>query len=173
MKYKINLIRKKQESFFDSLIFFLLNYLRYILVITQIIVIAVFFYKFKVDQEIIDLKESVDQKKEIVSISQPLIKEAKALDLKMGYANKIITYQTKFGSTLVYFLGRFPESLWLTSLKITGDSIEAVGTGADANVIRFFYERLKKEKKFKKIDLLNVSKNMSGFSFLLKLSNFQ
>lgn len=173
MKYKINLLKKKKEGLFDSLIFFLLNYLRYILVITQIVVIAVFFYKFKVDQEIIDLKESVDQKKEIIAISQPLIKEAKALDLKMGYLDSIIKNQTKTELMIGYFLSFFPDGLWLESLKVNEDRVEATGFGPDASIIKGFYERLKKEKKFAEIKLENVAKNITDFSFTLKLSKFK
>jgi len=73
MRYNINLIEKKEVSLLDRLIFFCLNYLRYIIVITQLVVIGVFFYRFQIDQRIIDLKEGVDQKKEIVKIVLPLL----------------------------------------------------------------------------------------------------
>ena len=65
MKYKINLITRRKEKVVDKVIYFVMNYLRYILVITQIIVIGVFFYRFKIDQEMVDLQEAVQQKKEI------------------------------------------------------------------------------------------------------------
>ncbi len=172
MKYKINLINRQKKSFFDSLIFFLLNYLRYILVITQIIVIAVFFYKFQVDQQIIDLKESVDQKKEIITISQPLIKEAKTLDLKMGYLDSIMKNQDKFDAILVYFLSRFPDALWLKSLSIKENTVLAQGYGPDASIIRAFYERLKKDNKFKKVELKNITKDIGGYVFSLNMENF-
>ncbi|MDO8741626.1 MAG: hypothetical protein Q7J11_00595, partial [Candidatus Roizmanbacteria bacterium] len=61
MKYKINLLEKKETSLLDKLTFFGLNYLRYIIVITQLVVIGVFFYRFQIDQSIIDLKEGVNQ----------------------------------------------------------------------------------------------------------------
>ena len=68
MRYKINLLEKKELNLLDKLTFFCLNYLRYIIVITQLVVIGVFFYRFQIDQRIIDLKEGVEQKKEIVQI---------------------------------------------------------------------------------------------------------
>jgi len=68
MRHRINLLEKKEQSLLDRLTFFGLNYLRYIIVITQLVVIGVFFYRFQIDQRIIDLKEGVEQKKEIVNI---------------------------------------------------------------------------------------------------------
>ena len=73
MRYKINLLEKKDIGLLDKLTFFSLNYLRYIIVITQLVVIGVFFYRFQIDQKIIDLKEGVEQKKEIVKIVLPLL----------------------------------------------------------------------------------------------------
>ncbi len=57
MKYKINLLLKKEEGILDKIYIFLVNYLRYIIVITQFVVIGVFFYRLQVDQRVIDLKE--------------------------------------------------------------------------------------------------------------------
>jgi hypothetical protein len=52
-----------------------------------------FFYRFKVDQEIIYLKDAVAQKKEIVNISQSLLKEATAMELKVNQIKPILQKQ--------------------------------------------------------------------------------
>jgi len=82
MKYQINLLPKKEKDFVDRGIYFALHYLRYVLVLTQIVVIAVFFYRFQIDQEIIDLKDELTQKQEIVAVSAPLLSEAQVVDVK-------------------------------------------------------------------------------------------
>ena len=68
----INLFPVSERTFSEKVLYFSLHYLRYIIVLTQITVIAVFFFRFKVDQEIIDLKEKVTQKQEIFKITKPL-----------------------------------------------------------------------------------------------------
>ncbi|QQR63494.1 hypothetical protein IPH70_03205 [Candidatus Roizmanbacteria bacterium] len=80
MTYKINLLSKQEMSLIDKTLYFFLNYLRYILVFTQIIVIGVLFYRFRIDQNIIDLKDSLDQKKEIVQAVKPLLDEAEKVN---------------------------------------------------------------------------------------------
>src|SRR3990167_464161 len=117
MKYKINLLGRRKEQPLERLIYFMLHYLRYILVITQIVVIGVFFYRFKVDQEMVDLQEALDQKKEIIQVSQPLIKEAKREAFKLDQARSIITRQLTLIESLDYLLSLFPENLFLTKLK--------------------------------------------------------
>jgi len=169
MKYKINLIAKKQEDFFERIVYFLLNYLRYILVITQIIVIGVFFYKFKVDQEIIDLKETVDQKKEIITISQPLIKEVKAVDFKMNTIETILKDQNKLVDLISYTISNFPQAIRLIKLDISQKELKMEGTTQDINILKSFYMQIKKDNKFKKIDLQNIKKEDFGFSFNMQI----
>ena len=76
MKYQINLLQEKEKDISGKIIYFALHYLRYILVVTQIVVIAVFFYRFKIDQEVIDLRDELKQKQEIVQVSSPLLKRS-------------------------------------------------------------------------------------------------
>ena len=104
MKYKINLLPQKETTIAEKVMFFLLNYLRYIIVITQLVVIGVFFYRFQIDQKIIDLKESVMQKKEIVEIVLPLLNEASRIDQKSQEINKVIKKQQNFNEMLKYLL---------------------------------------------------------------------
>ena len=113
MKYKINLLTIHKEKPLDRVIYFTLNYLRYILVITQIVVIGVFFYRFKVDQEIVDLQDTIDQKKEIVLVSQPMIKLAKQNSFKLGQVEDIVKKQKNFLNSIDYVLSIFPEKFLL------------------------------------------------------------
>ena len=104
----------------DKVFYFALNYLRYIIVITQLVVIAVFFYRFQIDQKIIDLKEAVDQKKEIVNIVLPLLKEAERIDKKTTEIDKIINNQNSF-SSMISYLSVEPRSdcrsIWAASTR--------------------------------------------------------
>lgn len=173
MKYQINLISIKKESLLDRLIYFSLNYLRYILVITQIVVIFVFFYKFKVDQEIIDLKEAVDQKKEIIEISQSLLKEAKAAELKITQVKPILNDQTALIDQFNYLLSIFPQPLFLTKLKLNEDQTGLEGYSQDVNVIKQFYYQLKEDQKYKDIKLATLKKTKIGFQFVMNLAQYE
>lgn len=172
MRYQINLLSKQEKSFLDKLIYFSLNYLRYVLVITQIVVIFVFFYKFKVDQEIIDLKEAVDQKKEIIEISRPLLKEAEAAEFKINEIKPILKNQTNLLNEFNYLLSIFPEPLFLTKFSIGEKEITLQGHSQDANVIKQFYLVMQKDHKFKNINLKTLKKTEMGYDFVLTLAGF-
>ena len=64
----INLIERPDEnnSLSNQFLSWAFTYGRYIIIITQIIVLSVFFLRFKFDREHADLKESVSQKEAIL-----------------------------------------------------------------------------------------------------------
>ncbi len=172
MKYKINLLSLRQSSWLDRTIYFFLNYLRYILVITQIVVIGVFFYKFKVDQAIVDLTEAVAQKKEIITVSQPLIQEAHDVNFKLQQAETITTNQDKTVSMVDYFLSVFPQDLTLNKLTINVGNLKTEGITQNVAALQVFYLRLKKDKRFSLIDITSIKKTDAGYDFSLNLNQF-
>lgn len=165
-------MRKKEISLIDRLTFFGLNYLRYIIVITQLIVIGVFFYRFQIDQRIIDLKESVEQKKEIVKIVLPLLNEAAKIDKKTTIIEDTLLEQEKFGGMLNYFISSFPETVTLTNMEIKKGSIKVIGDATDAKHLQSFYTTLKKENKFKTVNLQSIKRTEAGYNFILFLDKF-
>lgn len=172
MKYKINLLEKKETSLLDKLTFFGLNYLRYIIVIAQLVVIGVFFYRFKIDQSIIDLKERVNQKKEIAQIVLPLLNEAVKIDKKTLIIEKTIIKQKNFSTMFEYFISSFPETITLTNMEIKGESIKVTGDANNPKHLQAFYLFLKKDKKFKEITFQNIKKTETGYNFILLLNKF-
>jgi len=173
MKYKINLLAQKKERPFDRVIYFVLNYLRYILVITQIVVIGVFFYRFKVDQELVDLEEATEQKREIVQVSQPLIKEAKKEAFKLDQTKLIITKQQALLDAIDYLISLFPENFFLNKIKVSEDVISLVGITQAPDLLNKFLNRVKKEAKFEKIELRNIKKGDRGLEFTFEFSKFR
>lgn len=173
MKYKINLLSQKETSFSERLMFFLLNYLRYIIVLTQLVVIGVFFYRFQIDQRIIDLKESVMQKKEIIEIVFPLLQEASKIDNKTREIDKVIKKQQNFDALIKYLFSVFPETVTLTNLETTEDNLKITGNATDARHLQAFFALLKKENHFANVELKSFKKTETGYSFTMSLDKFK
>lgn len=173
MKYKINLLTRRREKTLDKVIYFALNYLRYILVITQIVVIGVFFYRIKVDQEIVDLEDAINQKKEIVEVSQPLIKKGRIASYKLERATSIINDQESHLLSLNYLLTVFPEGFFLKKMEIAEKTLSLKGITGDINLIRAFFNHLKKDARFGKVNLASIKKIEDGFEFVFELNQFK
>jgi len=173
MKYKINLLPEKEVSFIDKIMYFALNYLRYIIVITQLVVIGVFFYRFQIDQKIIDLKESVDQKKEIVEIVLPLIQEASKIDQKSKEINFVLEKQKIFDGMIKYLVSVFPETITLTNLELTEDSLKITGVASNPKHLQAFFNLLKKDNNFSNVEFSSIKKTETGYIFIMKLDKYR
>lgn len=173
MKYKINLLPEKERDFLDKGIYFVLHYLRYVLVITQIVVISVFFYRFKIDQEIIDLKDELQQKQEIVAVSDPLLKQAEIVDLKTKQIREILVSQAQFSESFTYFLDTFPLHLTIKRLDVRGGVYKFDATTSDPETVRSYIARLKQDKRFKEIVLGSIKREGVDFYVPFLLSDFQ
>jgi len=172
MTYKINLLGRKEESLVDQTLYFFLNYLRYILVFTQIIVIGVLFFRFRVDQNIIDLKDALDQKKEIVTAVKPLLEEAERVNKQTIAILEVTSKQDLQLSALNYILSVFPESVVLTSLNISDGTYTLKGTSTDPRQLQLFYAKLRSERQFKLVSLSNIRRVNAGYVFDLVLTDF-
>ena len=170
MKYNINLVGKKAPNIIDKIIYFFLNYFRYILVFTQLTVLAVFFFRFTVDESIIDLKDSIAQKKAIVQVVQPLLAEAKKINDQAKESTSIVDDQKQTLSSLNYILSIFPATIFLSRLTYEEGLFLLTGTATDPKQLQYFYNRLKKERQFALVDLSNVKRDENGYTFSLQIS---
>lgn len=172
MKYDINLLPPKEQNSVDRLIYFSFHYLRYILVITQLVVIFVFFYRFKVDQEIVDLKDSLRQKEEIVKVASAMMRDSLVVEQKIKHVKTVLDQQKIDEGKLDYVLNIFPEALFLTKLSIDEGNLILEGSTQNAYAVQQFYERLQKDKKFTSVTLGNIKRSETVFIFVISLGGF-
>lgn len=172
MKYHINLVSRKERTSVENVLYFFLNYVRYILVITQLTVIGVLFFRFKIDQSIIDLKDSIDQKKEIIKVFQPSFQEAAKVNTQLTAVQKIINDQTKQNQSIEYLLSRFPSDVFLRRLDLNDGTYTMSGSTVNSQVLRDYYAVLQRDKKFKDVELTNIKREETGYTFTLKAAGY-
>lgn len=164
---RINLLPQKKKKLVDKLIFFGLHYFRYIIVITQIAVISVFFFRFYIDQQIIDYKESFAQKQQILTLTKPLVIEASEISKKTAEASKIIEDQNYRLGTINYIFSNVPTGLSISSF--TWDSkIDIKGEAITPSLVQAMQNRLSKSGHFKEVSVVDIAKNdLGSFNYSL------
>lgn len=150
-KYSINLIPRQNKTFVDKLMYFLLHYFRYIIVLTQIVVISVFFARFSLDQEIVDLKEEFGDRQAILEVVKPFINEVDAYVVKQNDVKKIFKTQDEFLQDFNYVLSVIPLDVKLTSLQKTDKSIHIKGSSASILSIKRLFIKLVKDGRFSNV----------------------
>lgn len=170
IKIKINLLTKEGEaSFIDRLVFFLLHYLRYIVVLTQITVIVVFFFRIMIDQEIIDLEEKINEKEEIIRISKFLIEDGKKYDFALKQVKIITDSQKNSNDYLNITFSSIPKGVWLENFTMTKEKISLSGFSRDPFLVRYLEQQLKKEERFDNVSVEKIIKLDFGYQFIINV----
>lgn len=173
MKILINLFPHQQKTAVDRLVYFGLHYLRHILVITQFVAICVFFYRFTVDQQIVDLRDTLAQKDSIVEATSSLIKSVEELDIKIKNVKTVLSLQTTMQETYTYVFSKIPENIDVSKLSIEGELVQIEGVSASSESIRDFFETIKNEEKFENSELSNIQRDPAGYNFSIQLQGFK
>lgn len=172
-KFNINLSIKRETGFSEDIVYFLLHYFRYILVITQITIIIVFFYRLKIDQEIVDLSDTVMQQKEILNVLQPFIKDVQKKHEQYLMIQSILDKQNLYSQKLNYLLSIFPADFYLTKLIFKENTIFMQGKSTNYLTVMRFYNRVKKDNKFESVVLNFVEKEGEFFTFSFEFKGFK
>jgi Tfp pilus assembly protein PilN len=136
-------------------------------------VIAVLFFRFTIDQNIIDLKDTIFQQEEILKTVKPIIDESEIVDFKIKNIKELMKNQDRFKNQIEYILSIFPSSAYLTRFSVSDNEIVMNGDILDPNHLQAFFNRLKKEKKFAEVNLGTITKSEKGFTFALTLNNYK
>jgi Tfp pilus assembly protein PilN len=162
----INLLQQKQPQAADKLLYFILHYFRYIIVLTQIVVISVFFYRFQEDQKIIDQKESFKQKQHILLITLPIIEEAEAIDLKTTHIEKLLNTQNKTLNNLSFISSVIPKDVAVQKIQVTDSTLQIIGITPNLLSIRSLHKRIKQIKQYGLAKITSIQQNANGtYSF--------
>jgi hypothetical protein len=132
----------------------------------------VFFYRFKVDQEIVNLKDTLSQKKAIVDTTQDLLGLVAILDFKISNINTLYKEQDSIKSVYGYLFRKLPPQITIDNLTIDKGNISLTGQTIDVSVIQSLYESIKFDKAFKEVDLGSIDKSERGYTFTLELKKF-
>lgn len=173
MKYLINLLPEKDRDATDKIIYFAFHYLRYILVITQFVAICVFFFRFKVDQQIVDQRDALTQKRAIVDATQLLLDEVKALDTKVSNIKLLLTRQDKTQAMYNYVFDATPADIQISKLNIKDLIIDMEGFSTNIDLVQQLFEKMKNENKFETVKLTSVDKKEEGYVFRLTLTKYK
>ncbi|MCR4329973.1 MAG: hypothetical protein NUV65_05525 [Candidatus Roizmanbacteria bacterium] len=142
--YKFNLLERKKSAFVTVAVDFLNQYIRYILIITELVVLGVFFVKILLDQRIVDLKEGIDQKNQIIIAALPLIQNNNKMAKKITEIDTLLLAQKSTYTLFTTVLDNVPSSVLLSSFSLKDNTVEVSGTTYNAIDIKKYEKRLKK-----------------------------
>ena len=162
-KKSINLlITERDVSISGQLLTWALTYGRYIIIIIQIVVLSVFFLRFKLDRDHTDLKEAVSQKQALVQSVAELEAEIRAVQKKIAYISQITSNQDLSIRVMQFFQDNTPVDTTFTILNISNDTISFIASAKDLKSFNFLLRRLQQPNRFTDVNLEDIQRKADG-----------
>lgn len=160
----INLVVKDEleESFSGQILSWALTYGRYIIIITQIVVLSVFFLRFKLDRDHTDLKEAVSQKQALVESIADLETDIRRIQGRLTHINQITTQQSALPKVLLFLQNNSPVNMVYSNINLTSEKINFSATAENLRSFNFLLRQLQQDKKFSEVTLEDIARQGSG-----------
>lgn len=160
MSAQINLLPTKEfaESAIGKLLKFSLTYGRYIIVLTQLVVLLSFFSRFSIDRELVDLQESVEQKQAIINSLNGFETEVRLLQGKIAQIKTLKENHDYIRKSVQNIKKTLPEGNRLTQLAITKEMIKINGTSENEESLISFIDNLNSNNLFSSAQISQINK---------------
>jgi len=168
-KALVNLVPKTEfeTSFAGKFLHWSVFYGRYVIILTEIVVILAFFLRFKVDSDISNTNDAIAGKKNIIGANLKFESVYRGVQNRLNQAGKIIV-EPPYWQIMDQITAQIPEGIKITSLTISDHEFNLSGAG-DQPGFNSFIDRILTQKNFKNVFLSDISYNtVSAVKFSLK-----
>jgi len=175
---QINLLPKKgfANSALGSILEFFSTYGRYIIVGTQLIVLMAFFSRFRLDRELTDLRDAVDQKKAIITDLQFFESEVRLLQQRLKNIRDLKQGHDFVRDTLLVVKTVLPPGTLLEDLNIQPFGFGVDGISQDQQAFADLILTLRNSKALDNVSFSNISKSADSeqieFSFSADMKDY-
>jgi len=143
---------------------------RWIVVITELIVIVAFLARFKLDRDIANLSDEINQKQAIIKAYAPFEKKFRETQTRLQVVNQALTQQYNYNSILGEINKSLPNDVVLSSINLDNTELEIKATALTEPGMAGMEATLKQSPLFKRVTLtrVDISGPDSGIEFQIK-----
>lgn len=165
---EISLLPTKEETRLGRFLKWALSFGRWIVIVTELIVILCFLSRFKLDRDLTDLGERIKQQQAIIASFGDLEKDFRNLQKRLSTIEKLEKEQLLVSDLLDELSKTIPLDVTLSELTVKGKEVRISGLSLSEVGFGSFIKALS-ESRLKKVTLENVSKEETGgIEFKLK-----
>lgn len=146
-----------ERTSFGKFLKWLLNIGRWIVIITELIVIIAFLSRFKLDRDLTNLNESIRQKQAIINASSDFEKEFLFLQKRLSTIEGLKKNQVESDKVLELFSQITPAGIQLSNFNINNEKISLTATADSETTFAVFLKNLKQEQKLTNLNLGRVA----------------
>lgn len=164
--HSINLLKNKDADFFSNFIKWALTIGRLIVIVTEIIALSAFVYRFSLDKKLIDLRSEIKQKQTIVEGQKANEEKYRDLHDRISLASNFASLSLEKHKIFKDLLGLTPQGMTLNSLNLSNDKINIEANVRSTPSLGIFVNLLKNYPSIDAISIDNIE-NKPQTNFIL------
>ncbi|EKD65304.1 MAG: hypothetical protein ACD_50C00126G0001 [uncultured bacterium] len=174
----INLLKENQLDFFGEFIKWTLTIGRILVIVTEIIALGAFVYRFSLDRRLIDLRSEIRQKQTIIAAQKANEDKYQDLHDRIYVASNFSSLAQERNKILKDVLNFTPQGIRLNSLALQPDKMTIEANVTLSNSLGFFVNSLKNYPVVESITIDNIEQRpqanfvFAGITANLKKSKF-
>lgn len=139
-----------------------LTYGRYIVVVTELIVITAFLSRFKLDRDITDLSEEISRKKNIIAASEPFESKVRKLQNRIEKIAAIEEESNHPDKVLDYIVTILPTETTLDTMTIKGQKIIISGVSSTDAGLSTVVSAIRQNRNIQSLSVDRISRDVGG-----------
>jgi hypothetical protein len=152
----INLVKNKQTPIFDKFMNWALTIGRLIVIITEVVAIIVFIYRFSLDEKLADIHSSIKQKENLVLALKNDENKYRNLQDRISLAANFAAKATKSSQTVIDIANLVPMPIEVRNLVLNKDQVKININTSSISSLENFVNSLKSYKNIKSISIDDI-----------------
>lgn len=158
----INLLGNRQESIFEKFIDWALTIGRLVVILTEVIALSAFFYRFTLDRQLIDLHSKIKQETAIVSYLKDREETYRNLQDRLSVVSTFSSSEEKKIKTFNDVIGLATGGMTFNQLVLTKTHIQIAATFQYISSLTSFVNSLKKYPDVESVSIDKIENKLSN-----------
>ncbi|MDO8657190.1 MAG: hypothetical protein Q7K55_00510 [Candidatus Levybacteria bacterium] len=152
----INLIKNRQAPLFDRFMNWALTVGRLIVILTEVIAVFTFLYRFSLDEKLIDLHSNIKQKQNIINILKNDENKYRNLQDRIALATSFSSKGAKDNKIINDLFGLMTQEVKIDNLTLNKDRLDMSVSIDSVPILTGFVESLKNYPSIKSISVDSI-----------------
>lgn len=166
----VNLLKKEGKSFFDKFIQWALTVGRILVMLTEIVALSAFLYRFSLDRKLIDLHDQIKLKDAYVKVLKSNEDKYRNLQERLAIATKLSKTSVDTTNLITDLIAFTPSDIIFNSLKISEDSVSIDANVQSVTSLTDFINKLKEYKAIRTVSLDRIENKTSTATIVVDIT---
>lgn len=157
----INLLPRKPSSYLDRFLSWISTYGRFIIVLTELVVLVAFASRFKLDRDLIDLQDKIKQEESMVKSLTSIEKKSRNLQARLSQIASLNGVSQSSMVVLSEISALVPANVFLDELTLEEQSVKIQARAFSGEGISNFVKRLGNNSYLSNVNVSQVDRDES------------